>query len=372
MYIYQNQDWPNFNWNTEKVLEALAKVKLAQGLLLGKMNALGFELKEEAVLNTLTQDIVKSSEIEGEILDKEQVRSSVARRLGLEIGGGIHVDRNVEGIVEMMLDATQHYNQPLSNDRLIGWHASLFPTGFSGMHKIEVGQFRDDKNGPMQVVSGAISREKVHYQAPDASCLQFEMSEFVNWINTSKSNDTVLKAGIAHLWFVTLHPFDDGNGRIARALTDMLLARAENTSQRFYSMSAQIRKDRNDYYDILEKTQKGSIDITDWLIWFIECLMRAIENTQGTLSCIFNKALFWQKYGDLKLNERQRKVINKLFDNFEGKLTSSKWAKLCKCSQDSANRDILELVEKKILIKIGSGRSTNYLFNESDQKQKGT
>lgn len=363
MYIYQNPDWANFNWNSEKVLEVLIQVKLSQGLLLGKMEALGFELKEEAVLNILTQDIVKSSEIEGEILDKEQVRSSVAKRLGLEVGGGIHVDRHIEGIVEMMLDATQKYYQPLSKERLIGWHASLFPTGFSGMHKIEVGQYRDDKNGPMQVVSGAISREKVHFQAPDASLLENEMSKFINWINSADYMDGILKAGIAHLWFVTLHPFEDGNGRIARAITDMLLARAESTSQRFYSMSAQIRKERNDYYNILEKTQKGSLDITEWLIWFIECLKRAIENTQETLGCIFSKAFFWQKYGHLKFNERQIKVINKLFDNFEGNLTSSKWAKLCKCSQDSANRDILELVEKNILTKIGSGRSTHYVIN---------
>jgi len=368
MYIYKNQNWPNFTWNNEKVLEVLLPTKLAQGLLLGKMNALGFELKEEAVLNILTQDIIKSSEIEGEILDKEQVRSSVARRLGFDVGGGIHVDRNIEGVVETMLDATQHYNLVLTKDILIGWHASLFPTSYSGMHKIEVGQFRDDKNGPMQVVSGAISKEKVHYQAPEASSLELEILEFIDWVNGSAHIDTVIKAGIAHLWFVTLHPFDDGNGRIARALTDMLLARAENTPQRFYSMSAQIRKERNEYYNILEKTQKGSLDITAWLVWFIECLLRAIENTQGTLSCIFNKALFWQKYGSINLNDRQKKVINMLFDNFEGKLTSSKWAKICKCSQDSANRDILELVDKNILIKVGAGRSTNYVLignNES-------
>jgi Fic family protein len=363
MYIYQNTDWSNFFWNHEKILEILSKVKLSQGLLLGKMKSLGFNLQEEAVLNVLSQDVLKSSEIEGEILDKEQVRSSIARRLGLDIGGGIHVERNVEGIVEMMLDATQHYNESLTKDRLIGWHASLFPTGYSGMFKINVGRFRNDENGPMQVVSGAIGREKVHYQAPDASCLEFEINNFLEWLNIQTGTDCVLKAGIAHLWFVTLHPFDDGNGRIGRAITDMLLARSENTNQRFYSMSAQIRKERKEYYNILEKTQKGSLDITVWLVWFLECLLRAIENTEETLASIFIKASFWQKFTDITLNERQKKVINKLLDNFEGNLTSSKWAKLCKCSQDSANRDILDLVEKNILIKVGAGRNTNYILN---------
>ena len=363
MYIYQEPNWANFYWNKEKVLASLSKVKLTQGLLLGRMEALGFSLKEEAVLNVLTQDVIKSSEIEGEILDKDQVRSSIAKRLGLDIGGGIHVNRNVEGIVEMMLDATQNYESLLTKDRLIGWHASLFPTSYSGMHKIEVGKFRDDKNGPMQVVSGPIGKEKVHYQAPDASFLEIEMNGFIDWINSQNEIDSVLKAGIAHLWFITLHPFDDGNGRIARALTDMFLARAENTNQRFYSMSAQIRNERNSYYDILEKTQKGSLDITDWLIWFLDCLLRAIKNTKETLESIFNKALFWQQFSNQILNDRQRKVINKLLDGVEGKLTSSKWAKLCKCSQDSANRDILDLIEKNILIKVNLGRNTNYILN---------
>lgn len=362
MYIYQNQDWANFHWDSEQVMPVLARAKLVQGLLLGKMNTLGFALKEEAILHTLTQDIIKSSEIEGEILDKDQVRSSVAKRLGLEVGGGIHIDHYIDGIVEMMLDATQKYDQPLNKYRLIGWHASLFPIGFSGMYEIKIGRFRDDKNGPMQVISGAIGREKVHYQAPRAEHLEDEMTKFLTWMNSLEAIDGILKAAIAHLWFVTLHPFEDGNGRIARAITDMLLARAENTSQRFYSMSAEIRKERNGYYDILERTQKGSLDITQWLVWFIECLIRSIENTQETIGYIFNMALFWQKQASLKLNDRQTKIINMLFNNFEGNLTSSKWAKLCKCSQDSANRDILELVENNILIKVGSGRSTNYIM----------
>lgn len=363
MYIYQDKSWPDFHWDKEKIYKILAEVKLTQGFLLGKMEALGFNLKEEAVLNVLTQDVIKSSEIEGEMLNKEQVRSSVAKRLGLDVGGGINIDRNVEGIVEMMLDATQNYNSPLTNERLFSWHASLFPTGYSGMSKIKVASFRDDSNGPMQVVSGPIGKEKVHYQAPNAAELLPEITVFFNWLNNNDELDNLIKAGIAHLWFVTLHPFDDGNGRMARAITDLLLARAEKTEQRFYSMSAQIRKDRNEYYNILEKTQKGSVDITSWLVWFLECLLSAISNSQETLSSIFNKALFWQKHREQVLNERQNKVINKLLDHFEGKLTSSKWAKLCKCSQDSANRDISDLLEKNILVKVSSGRSTHYILN---------
>ena len=359
MYIYQEPNWPNFQWNQEKILELLSKVKFSQGLLLGKMENLGFNLKEEAILSILTE----SSEIEGEVLDKEQVRASIARHLGLDIGGGVHVDRNVEGVVEMMLDATQHYDATLTKERLLGWQASLFPTGYSGMHKIEVGKFRDDKNGPMQVVSGPIGKEKVHYQAPDAPCLEKEMTKFIDWFNSCAETDGVIKSGVAHFWFVTLHPFDDGNGRIARAITDLLLARAEQTNQRFYSMSAQIRKERNGYYDVLEKAQKGSLDITNWLLWYLETLLRAIENTEDTLSSVFNKAHFWQKFTDITFNERQKKILNRFLDGFEGKLTSSKWAKLCKCSQDTAGRDISELLDKGVLLKEGSGRSTSYIPN---------
>ncbi len=363
MYIYQRSSWPEFTWNREKILKLLSEVKFSQGLLLGKMEGLDFDLKEEAVLNVLTQDVLKSSEIEGEALNKEQVRSSIARRLGLDAGGGINVERNVEGIVEMMLDATRHYDEPLTKDRLLGWHASLFPTGYSGMHKIEAAKFRDDKNGHMQVVSCPIGKEKVHYQAPDASVLDIEVSRFLDWINNPKEICGVLAAGIAHLWFVTIHPFDDGNGRIARAITDMLLAKAENTDQRFYSVSAQIRKDRKAYYDILEKTQKGDMDITNWLVCYLECLHKAIENTEEALSIVFNKANFWHKYSIVTFNDRQKKVLNRFLDGFEGNLTSSKWAKISKSSQDSANRDIADLIEKNILTKIGSGRSTQYVIN---------
>lgn len=363
MYIYEHFEWPNFIWDQQKILKKLVNLKLSQGLLLGKMQMLGFNLQEEATLNALTEDVLKSSEIEGEKFDKHQVRSSIARRLGIDIGGDISVDRNVEGTVEMMLDATQRYDQPLNKKRIIGWHAALFPTGYSGMYKIKVGQFRDDTTGPMQVVSGRIGKEKIHYQAPPAIKLESEIEVFINWVNEENEVDQVLKAGIAHLWFVTLHPFDDGNGRIARALADMLLARSENTIQRFYSMSAQIRKERNRYYEILEKTQKSSLDITEWLLWFLNCHQRAIDNSDEMLEGILKKAQFWQNHSDIHFNERQKNIINRLFDGFEGKLTSSKWAKLSKCSQDSANRDLLDLVEKDILIKQGAGRSTHYSLN---------
>lgn len=366
MYIYEQKEWPKFTWNQEKILTKLAEVKLSQGLLLGKMQTLGFKLREEATLNALTDDVLKSSEIEGEIFEKEQVRSSIARRLGIDIGGDVPVDRHIEGTVEMMLDATQRYYAPLTKERLIGWHAGLFPTGYSGMYKITIGQFRDDKKGPMQVVSGRIGIEKVHYQAPPANNLEKEINAFLKWVNDKNDIDPIIKAGLGHLWFVTIHPFDDGNGRIARALADMFLARAEQSNHRFYSMSAQIRRERNTYYTILEKTQRGTLDITEWLLWFLDCLNGAIQKSDETLENILKKALFWKKNATLTMNERQKKIINRLFDGFEGNLTSSKWAKLCNCSQDSSNRDILDLVEKNILIKQGAGRSTHYILNTGE------
>ena len=331
------------------------------------MEALGFPLRSEAVLQTLTLDIVKSSEIEGEILDAAQVRSSVARRLGMDVGGLVSSDRHIDGIVEMMLDAAQNFDNPLTQDRLFGWHASLFPAGRSGMHKITVGAWRTDAQGPMRVVSGAIGREKVHYEAPEAARLPVEMDEFLRWLNSAKDLDAVLKAGIAHLWFVTLHPFDDGNGRIARAIADMQLARADGSRERFYSMSVQIRQERNAYYDVLEKTQentyivKDGIDITSWLEWFLMCLDRALDITEETLSGVLEKARFWDAHQTDNLNERQKLIINKLFDGFEGKLTSSKWAQITKCSHDTALRDIQVLLEKGVLIKDpAGGRSTSY------------
>jgi Fic family protein len=329
------------------------------------MEALGFSLRSEAVLQTLTLDVLKSSEIEGEILDAAQVRSSIARRLGMDIGGLVSSDRHVDGVVEMMLDATENFDKELSQERIFAWHAALFPTGRSGMHKITVGAWRDDRHGPMVVVSGPVGREKVHYEAPKADHLKREMKMFLAWFNgKTKGVDPVLKAGIAHLWFVTIHPFDDGNGRIARAIADMQLARADGSRERFYSMSDQIQRQRQAYYDILEKTQKGigeAIDITAWLLWFLCCLEGALDQTENTLSGVFQKARFWESHPAGSINQRQKIIINKLFDGFEGKLTSSKWAKITKCSQDTAQRDIQDLIEKGVLVKdAAGGRSTSY------------
>jgi Fic family protein len=318
-------------------------------------------LQTEAVLDTLTEDVLKSSEIEGEKLDRDQVRSSIARRLGIDIGGLTQADRNVEGVVEMMLDATQRYGKLLTGERLFSWHAALFPTGRSGMTKIKVGEWRDDKTGPMQVISGAIGKERIHFEAPGARRVRAEMKKFLDWFNKEDSADLVLKAGIAHLWFVTIHPFDDGNGRIARAIADMLLARSEQSAQRFYSMSAQIRQERKAYYEILEATQKGELDITAWLEWFLACLNRAFTHAETTLASVLAKARFWDQHAGAVFNDRQRKIINQLFNDFEGKLTSSKWAKLVKCSQDTALRDIQDLVRKGVLKKeAAGGRSTFY------------
>jgi Fic family protein len=366
VYIYQLPNWPRFTWQQDQIGGLLADVRHRQGRLMGKMEGLGFNLKAEASLQTLTLDVLKSSEIEGELLDAEQVRSSIARRLGMDIVGLVPTDRHVEGIVEMMLDATQQYQQPLSEDRLFDWHAALFPTGRSGMHKIVVGAWRDNKkDDPMQVVSGTMGKEKVHYEAPDADRLSTEMNQFINWFNEDSSMDAVIKAAIAHLWFVTVHPFDDGNGRIARAIADMQLARADGSSQRFYSMSAQIRKERKEYYDILETTQKSSLDISKWLAWFLQCFDRAIAATDETLAAVLKKAKFWEKYSGTILNDRQRLMLNKLLDGFEGKLNTSKWAKITKTSQDTALRDITDLVSKRILTKETSGgRSTSYILFE--------
>jgi Fic family protein len=325
------------------------------------MEAGGFNLRAEAALQSLTEEVLKSSAIEGEILDKEQVRSSIARRLGMDIGALAPADRNVEGVVEMMLDATENYEAPLTEERLFAWHAALFPTGRSGMVKITVGAWHDDNSGTMQVVSGAIGRERVHYEAPAASRLEAEMATFLDWFNGEDHVDPVLKAGIAHLWFVTIHPFDDGNGRITRAITEMVLARSEESPQRFYSMSAQIHEQRKDYYSILEATQKGGLDITGWLRWFLACLDRAFDRTELTLANVLRKARFAEALADQQLSERQRKVINRLLDGFEGKLTSSKWATLTNTSPDTALRDISDLLNRSILVKDeAGGRSTSY------------
>jgi Fic family protein len=361
MYIWQQKNWPDLTWDSGRLAALLGQVSREQGRLLGRMQELGFDLRREAQLATLTEDVVRSSEIEGEKLDSEQVRSSIARRLGMDVGGLVPADRDVEGVVEMILDATTQYAQPLTADRLFGWHAALFPTGRSGLQKITVGNWRDDKGGPMQVVSGPIGRQKVHYEAPPAARVPKEMDRFLSWFAAPGSTDPLLIAGLAHLWFVTIHPFDDGNGRIARAIADMALARSEQSTQRFYSMSAQIRRERSDYYTMLERTQKGALDVTPWQDWFLSCLHRAIEGSQGTLGAVLEKARFWERFAQQSLNERQIKVLNRLLDGFEGKLTTSKWAKLTKCSQDTAYRDILDLVERGALRKdSGGGRSTSY------------
>ncbi|MCW3071203.1 MAG: Fic family protein [Bacteroidetes bacterium] len=364
-YIYNRSSWPDFTWNHEAIVPILSNIRHKQGRLKGIMEVLGFALRNETTLETLTLDVLKSTEIEGGILDPGQVRSSVARRLGMDVAGLVPADRHVEGIVEMMLDATQNYNVPLDKDRLFGWHAALFPTGRSGMHKIIVGNWRDNEKGPMQVVSGAMGKEKVHYEAPDAGSLEKEMNLFLEWFNTNNAIDAVLKSAIAHLWFVTVHPFDDGNGRIARAIADMQLAKADGDRQRFYSMSAQIRLERNAYYEILERTQQGELDITGWLEWFLNCLDRALNVTDDSLKPVLSKTQFWDRHTQTPVNERQRLMINKLFDGFTGKLTSSKWAKIAKCSADSALRDINDLVQKEILQKEpGGGRSTSYILKE--------
>jgi len=360
-YIYARPDWPQFYWDHDRLAERLAAVRHEQGRLMGRMEALGFNLRQEAVLRTLTEDVLNSSEIEGEHLDAEQVRSSIARRLGMDIGGLKAADRDVEGVVEMMLDATHHFDQALTEERLFAWHASLFPAGRSGMKRIRVGAWRDDHTGPMQVVSGPVGRERVHFEAPAAEKLEREMRSFLHWLNGSAEADWVVKAGLAHLWFVTIHPFDDGNGRIARAIADLALARSEQSSQRFYSMSSQIRQEWAKYYEVLEQTQKGTLEVTPWMDWFLGCLGRAIEGAQILLGAVLSKSRFWQAVGDFPLNERQRHVLNRLVDGFEGKLTTSKWAKLAKCSQDTAMRDIRPLVRAGILIRSPEGgRSTSY------------
>ena len=367
-YIHALPEWPKFHWNDKALAEQLAAVRHRQGRLIGRMQALGFPLREQAVLTTLTEDVLKSSEIEGEILDRDQVRSSIARRLGIDVGALSPSDRDVDGVVEMMLDATQKYQEPLTAERLFGWHASLFPTARSGMNRMIVGAWRDDRQGRMQVVSQAHSdRPRVHYEAPAAPLIEAEMKAFLDWFNSKQPIDPVLKAALVHLWLATIHPFDDGNGRIARAVADMALARSEDSTQRFYSMSAQIRLERNAYYDMLEATQKSAdLDVTKWLQWFLACLDRAFSGAEKILAAVLRKAAFWQKHRAAPINDRQRDMLNRLLDGFEGKLTSSKYAAIEKTSPDTALRDITDLVARGILKKDeGGGRSTSYSLVEA-------
>ncbi|RZL31107.1 MAG: Fic family protein [Pedobacter sp.] len=357
-YIYQHQNWTNFTWQDKAINTVFGEVRHLQGKIAGQMSSLGFSTKEETNLTTLTLDVVKSSEIEGEKLSYEQVRSSIARRLGMDVGGLVPTDRDVEGVVEMMLDATQNFLQPLTEDRLFSWHSALFPTGRSGMYKIEVGSYR---TGEMQIVSGAMGKEKIHYQAVDHKLVKQEMDNFLDWMNESKDIDLVLKSAIAHFWFIIIHPFDDGNGRIARAISDLLLTRADGSSERFYSMSSQILLERKRYYEVLQKVQHSSGDITEWIDWFLHCLKNALLETEISLKKVVYKAEFWKIHENTPLNERQRLILNKLLDGFEGKLKSSKWAKIAKCSTDTALRDIKDLMEKGILQQEEQGgRSTNY------------
>jgi Fic family protein len=361
VYIHERPQWPEFEWNSEEVSERLVLVRHKQGRLLGRMGSLGFNLKAEASLQTLTEEVVKSSEIEGEILDRDQVRSSIAQRLGMDIGALTPAERHVEGVVELMLDATQKHDQAVTAQRLFDWHAALFPTGRTGMLKITVGGWRTEQSGPMQVVSGPVGREHVHFEAPAAKRLETEMKVYLDWFNADQGQDPVIKAALAHLWFVTIHPFEDGNGRIARAIADLALARSEGSAQRFYSMSAQIRKERKAYYDILEKTQRGTLDITNWLDWFLGCLDRAFDGAETIIGNVLHKAAFWEKHGASDLNDRQRLMLNRLLEGFEGKLTSSKWEKIAKVSQPTATRDINDLIKRGILQKDDAGgRSTSY------------
>jgi Fic family protein len=369
MYIHQLKDWPNFHWNNQALETALADVRHCQGRLIGRMEGLGFDLKREASFQSLTQEVLKTSEIEGEILDSGQVRSSLAKRLGLKLVEFKPASREVDGVVEMMLDATQNFNKPLTAKRLFGWHTALFPTGLSGVSKITVGTWRNANSDPLQVVSGPIGRERVHYEAPEGSQIRRQMSKFLQWFEKGPDMDLVLKSGVAHLWFVTIHPFDDGNGRIARAIADMALARSEQIPQRFYSMSAQILRERSKYYEVLERTQKGTMDITAWLSWFLGCLARSIDRSEFTLADVLRKSRFWQTVATapILLNDRQRIVLNRALNGLNGKLTSSRWAKLAKCSQDTALRDITDLLERGVLIREpnGGGRSTSYAIADA-------
>ncbi|RMX04032.1 Fic family protein [Allofranklinella schreckenbergeri] len=361
LYIWQSGDWPNWRYDLAALTGSLTEVSHAQGLLLGRMADVELARRDQASLAALTEDVIKTSEIEGEMLNVQSVRSSIARRLGVEIGAMAPVDRHVEGVVEMVLDATLRSAEPLTVERLFGWHAALFPTGYSGINKIAIGQWRNDADGPMQVVSGPVGRRKVHFQAPPADTLPAEAVRFLRWANSQTGEPALIKAGLAHLWFVTLHPFDDGNGRIARAVGDLFLARADGSPQRFYSLSAQIQRERKDYYDVLERTQKGTLDVTGWLSWFLGALGRAIASAQSTLDAVLAKARFWQRWAGMPLNERQVKMLNRLLDGFEGKLTSSKWGVMAKCSPDTALRDITQLLELGVLKKSpGGGRSTSY------------
>jgi len=366
MYLWERKNWPDFRWDDARMLEPLARARLSQGQLLGDMKRLGFDLKLEAQLAALTEDVIKSSEIEGEVLNRDSVRSSLARHLGVPNAGVAPTDRRTEGVVEMMLDATQNYLKPLTAKRLFGWQAALFPTGFSGLRPILTGAYRTDVEGPMQVVSGPVGRARVHYEAPPAARLEKEMKRFLAWFNGKPTTEGLLRAGLAHLWFVTIHPFEDGNGRLARAIADCALAQSENSGQRFYSVSSQIRKDRKQYYATLESAQKGDVDVTEWLLWFLGCFSRAIEGAETILSSVLEKADFWQRHAGEDFSERQREMLNRYLQGFEGKLTAKKWAAITKASVPTAQRDINDLIERGILRRLpGGSKNTSYDLAEA-------
>lgn len=362
MYIHKQKNWPNFIWNNDELFDIITKVSFQQGELLGKMQSLGFDFRQEALLNNLTEEITKSSEIEGELLNKDEVRSSIAKRLNIHNAKPINSSHHIDGVVEIMIDATHNFDTPLTYERLCGWHAALFPTGYSGMYKIKTACYRDDKDGPMQVVSNNKGREIIYYEAPQATLIEKYMDDFFEWANKNSDINPLIKAAISHLWFISIHPFEDGNGRIARAITEFMLAKAEKSSYRFYSMSAQIQKQKNEYYKILENTQKETLDITGWIKWFLKTMLSALETSETMIAKIMLKAENWMEFNKFPLDENQKKMINMLFDGFEGNLTSSKWAKICKCSQDTASRSIKQLIEYGILKQQGSGRSTHYIL----------
>lgn len=362
-YVWQQPEWPHWHYDAKRLMPLLAQVHHAQGRLHERLQSLGLDQQGQANLRVLTEDVVKTSEIEGESLNRESVRSSIARRLGVDIGALMPADRHVDGVVDMVLDATGNHQAPLTVQRLFAWHSGMFSAGQSGLRKIRIGAWRDDAQGPMQVVSGPMHRPKVHFEAPPAHLLDAEVKKFLRWFTVDQQDDPLIKAGLAHLWFVTIHPFDDGNGRVARAVGDMALAHAEHSTHRFYSLSAQIQRERKDYYALLELTQKGDLEVTAWLVWFLECLLRAVQGSDETLSAVLNKASFWKRWASTAMNERQIKLLNRLLDGFDGKLTSSKWASIAKCSQDTAYRDIKDLVEKGVLKQSeASGRSTSYFI----------
>jgi Fic family protein len=370
-YIWQAGDWPTWRFDLAVLAQPLADVSRAQGLLMGRLADVDMALRDHASLSVLTDEVIKTSEIEGEQLNVDSVRSSIARRLGVDIGALAPLERHVEGVVQMVLDATANCHAPVSRDRLFGWHAALFPTGYSGLNRIKVGGWRNDASGPMQVVSGPLGRQRVHFEAPPADRLEFEADRFLAWANRASSEPPLIKAGLAHLWLVTLHPFDDGNGRIARAVGDLFLARADGSPQRFYSLSEQIQRERKAYYEILERTQKQSLDVTEWLAWFLATLNRALDQAQHTLDAVLVKTRFWQRWAapaSSPLNERQVKLLNRMLDGLDGKLTSSKWAAIAKCSPDTALRDITDLLSRGVLRKSETGgRSTSYELSDASK-----